>query len=173
MAHQPITSYYRIEHHQVNTSRELTEKYAQKIEPILPLAKRAYGLRGQDTPEHKASTKYTELVKDYYSKGGSLVALAERLGVAYSGLRRRVFASSIPPVARKARTKNNEVAVEKALGAVLKARDTSTEAYHRQLHKAYHQGVSLAKLAEGLKLSSSAPLYYAVQRQEIRIQEGE
>ena len=54
----------------MNTSRELTEKYAQKIEPILPLAKRAYGLRGQDTPEHKASTKYTELVKDYYSKGG-------------------------------------------------------------------------------------------------------
>lgn len=157
----------------MNTSRELTEKYALKIEPILPLAKRAYGLRGQETPEHKASTKYTELVKDYYAKGGSLVALAERLGVAYSGLRRRVFTSSVPPVARKTRSKHDDVALSKVLSAVTKARDTSTEEYHKQLHKAYHQGVSLAKLAEGLKLSSSAPLYYAVQRQEIRIQEGE
>ncbi len=87
---------------------ELTEKYAQKIEPILPLAKRAYGLRGQATPEHKASEKYTALLKEYYSKGGSLVALAEKLGVAYSGMRRRIFASSTPPAPRKPRSQSHK-----------------------------------------------------------------
>ena len=63
---------------------EITEKYAGKIAPHLELAKRAYGLRGQATPAHVASAKYTELVKEYYAKGGSLVALASKLGVAYS-----------------------------------------------------------------------------------------
>jgi hypothetical protein len=70
---------------------EITEKYAAKIAPHLELAKRAYGLRGQSTPAHRASAKYTDLVKEYYAKGGSLVALAEKLGVAYSGLRRTSF----------------------------------------------------------------------------------
>ena len=42
-------------------SDELTLKYARKLEPLLELAKKAYGLRGQNTPAHKASAKYTEL----------------------------------------------------------------------------------------------------------------
>jgi len=151
---------------------ELTEKYAQKIEPILPLAKRAYGLRGQATPEHKASEKYTALLKEYYSKGGSLVALAEKLGVAYSGMRRRIFASSTPPAPRKPRSQSTEASIEKTLTRVLKAKETSTERYHEELYKAYHNGASLAVLAKGLSLSSSAPLYYAVQRHETRLQEN-
>jgi hypothetical protein len=151
---------------------ELTEKYAQKIEPILPLAKRAFGLRGQATPEHKASEKYTELLKEYYSKGGSLVALAEKLGVAYSGMRRRIFASSTPPRPRKTRSQSTEESIEKTLTRVLKAKEISTERYHEELHKAYHSGASLAVLAKGLSLSSSAPLYYAVQRHETRLQES-
>jgi len=147
---------------------ELTEKYAAKIEPILALAQKAYGLRGQPTPAHKASQKYTELLKEYYEKGGSLVALSTRLGVNYSGMRRRIFMSILPPVDRKPRSKNNEESINKTLERVMKARDTSTESYHRELYKAYHAGISLAALAKGLDLSSSGPLYYAVQREEIR-----
>lgn len=147
---------------------ELTEKYAAKIEPILDLAKKAYGLRGQPTPAHKASAKYTELLKEYYAKGGSLVALSERLGVNYSGMRRRIFTSNVPPVTRKPRSQSNETTLNKTLERVLKARDTSTESYHRELYKAYHAGVSLAAIAKGLDLSSSGPLYYAVQREEMR-----
>ncbi len=82
---------------------ELTERYAVKIEPIIDLAKKAYGLRGQKTPAHKASDKYTQLLKEYYAKGGSLVALSNRLGVNYSGMRRRIFTSKVPPAARKPR----------------------------------------------------------------------
>lgn len=151
------------------TTDDLTLRYAKKIEPFLSLAKKAYGLRNQDTPAHKASTKYTLLVKEYYEKGGSLVALAEELGVAYSGLRRRIFTLSTSSDTRKPRSKASEEATQKALTVILKARDASTERYHAELYKAYHAGVSLAKISKGLKLSSSAPLYYAVQRHEIRI----
>lgn len=122
---------------------ELTDKYAAKIEPILPLAKRAFGLRGQATPEHKASEKYTELLKEYYSKGGSLVALAEKLGVAYSGMRRRIFASSTPPRPRKPRSQSTEASIEKTLTRVVKAKETSTERYHEELYKAYHEASHL------------------------------
>jgi hypothetical protein len=147
---------------------ELTEKYAAKIEPILDLAKKAYGLRGQKTPAHKASDKYTQLLKEYYEKGGSLVALSNRLSVNYSGMRRRIFTSNIPPAARKPRSQTNEVTLNKTLERVIRARDTSTESYHRELYKAYHAGISLAAIAKGLDLSSSGPLYYAVQREEMR-----
>jgi len=147
---------------------ELTERYAAKIKPILDLAKKAYGLRGQKTPEHKASDRYTELLKEYYSKGGSLVLLSDRLGVNYSGMRRRIFSSKVPPAARKPRSRTNETTLNRALERVTRARDTSTESYHRELYKAYHAGISLAAIARGLDLSSSAPLYYAVQREEMR-----
>jgi lambda repressor-like predicted transcriptional regulator len=151
---------------------EITEKYADKIAPHLELAKRAFGLRGQATPAHVASAKYTELVKEYYAKGGSLVALADKLGVAYSGLRRRVFTSAIPPVARKNRSRATEETIAKAMESILKARETSTEDYHQELHDAYHAGISLATVSKALGLSSSAPLYYAVQRHAMRIQES-
>ena len=151
------------------TSDELTLRYAKKIEPHLELAKKAYGLRNQDTPAHRASNKYTQLEKEYYEKGGSLVALADELGVAYSGLRRRIFTLSTATDTRKPRSRATEETTNKALTAILKARDTSTEKYHAELYKAYHAGVSLAKISKGLKLSSSAPLYYAVQRHEIRL----
>ena len=151
-------------------SDELTLKYARKLEPLLELAKKAYGLRGQNTPAHKASAKYTELVKEYYEKGGSLVALAEQLGVAYSGLRRRVFTSNVAPATRMPRSKATEETTQKALSLIVKAKESSTEKYHAEIHKAYYAGVSLAHIAKGLGLSSSAPLYYAVQRHEIRKQ---
>lgn len=149
---------------------ELTEEYAAKIEPILDLAKKAYGLRGQKTPAHTASAQYTELVKEYYSNGGSLVALSKKLGVAYSGLRRRVFTSAIPPVTRKLRSKATSETISQTLSDIVEAKNSSTEEYHAALHKAYHEGVSLALIAKGIGLSSSAPLYYAVQRHELRVQ---
>jgi len=152
---------------------EITQRYAEKIIPILDLAKRAYGLRGQNTAAHVASGKYTELVKEYYANGGSLVSLASELQVSYSGLRRRVFSSNVPPVVRKKRSRATEDAVSEAIDRVRSARDTSTEVYHEELHRVYHEGFSLAVIAKGLSISSSAPLYYGVQRHEIRVKAGE
>lgn len=148
---------------------ELTERYAKKIEPILPLAKKAYGLRGQATPAHKASAEYTRLLSEYYSKGGSLVALADTLGVAYSGMRRRVFTSLVQPTERKPRSKATEESISKVMTRIKKAQETSTESYHKEIHSAYNSGFSLAVIAKELSLSSSAPLYYAVSRHERRL----
>lgn len=152
---------------------ELVEKYAAKIEPLLDLAKRAYGLRGQNTPAHKASDKYTSLLKEYYKKGGSLVALSTRLGVAYSGMRRRVYTSNVPPAPRKKRSRSSEESIKKSFERVVKARNQSTEDYHREIHAAYHSGISLATLSKELGLSSSAPLYYAVSCHEMRLRESQ
>ena len=41
------------------TKSELVTQYAEKIRPLLPLAKKAYGSRTQVTPAHKASQEYT------------------------------------------------------------------------------------------------------------------
>jgi len=151
-------------------SDALVEQYAKKIEPLLPLAKRAYGSRAQTTPAHIASKEYTRLLGEFYEKGGSLVSLSERLDVAYSGVRRRVFTAKIPPsTIKKGRIKHSEADVAAAAKRVLTARDTGgAEAYHDALAEEYAHGISLAALAEQLGLSSAAPLYYGVQRHALR-----
>ena len=73
----------------------ITLEYVEIIKPLLPLAKRAYGSRNQETPAHEASRRYTELLVEYHEKGGSLPKLAKALDVAYSGLSRRVSMSTI------------------------------------------------------------------------------
>jgi hypothetical protein len=55
----------------------MTEEYADLMAPLLPLAKKAYGSRNTNSPQHEASREYTRLLVDYYSKGGSLLKLAE------------------------------------------------------------------------------------------------
>jgi hypothetical protein len=147
---------------------ELTERYAEKIKPILPLAKKAYGSRNQETPAHKASRKYTALLNEYVEKGGSLIALSRELDVAYSGMRRRVFTSKQPPVTSvrgtTARPKKSKEEVEAAISRVKKAREKGTAAYHEQLAKEYASGVSLNVIARGLGITNASPLYYGVQR---------
>jgi hypothetical protein len=151
-------------------SDALVEQYAKKITPLLPLAKKAYGSRAQTTPAHEASREYTRLLSEFYEKGGSLVALADRLDVAYSGMRRRVFTASLPPsTIKKGRVKLSDADVAKAASRVLAAREKGgAEAYHDALAQEYQNGVSLAALADQLGLSSAAPLYYGVQRSALR-----
>jgi len=143
-------------------SDELLEKYKKKIEPLLPLAKKAYGSRSNASPEHTASRKYTELLTEYYAKGGSLVAMADALGVVYSGLRRRVKTADLPVIAARKRSRMTSDDVDGAVERIKAARDESIEAYHEQIAEEYDNGASLIKIAEKLGLSSSGPLYYAV-----------
>lgn len=55
---------------------DLVAEYKAKIEPLFPLAKKAYGSRGQNTPAHKASREYTRLLVEFSERGGSLPELA-------------------------------------------------------------------------------------------------
>lgn len=145
----------------------LVSKYKNKLEKLLPLAQKAYGSRNHSSPEHNASRQYTELLKEYYENGGSLVKMADELGVAYAGLRRRVVMYNAPALPPRKRSKMTPAEIEKAVERIKKAKAKSTDAYHAQVVKEYDNGVSLAKVAEGLGLSSSQPLYYAVQRSRV------
>jgi len=140
----------------------LLEKYKAKLEPLVPLAKTAYGSRSNDTPAHRASRKYTELLVEYYDQGGSLVAMANELGVVYAGLRRRVRTADAPIREARSRSRWQPEELDAAIERIKAAKAESVEAYHSQIAKEYDKGVSLAKVAKGLGLSGSNPLYYAV-----------
>lgn len=145
-------------------SAELVAEYKARIEPLLPMAKKAYGSREQDTPNHRASREYTRLLTEFHDKGGSLPTLAKELDVAYAGLRRRVVMQnvSVSKMRPKVRAKSEEL--NDAIARVKAAKAQSVDAYHDQLAKEYEAGISLAALARSLGLSSAAPLYYGVQR---------
>jgi hypothetical protein len=145
---------------------ELVQEYKNKIDPILALAKKANGSRRKTTPEHDASRQYTDLLIEFRSKGGSLPQLAVALGVAYSGIRRRVVMNdvSVETIKPTTRLLMNESDLLAAAQRVKSAKATSIRAYHDQLAIEYRAGVPLAVLARYLGLSGAAPLYYAVQR---------
>jgi hypothetical protein len=145
-------------------TNELVETYAQKIQPILKDAKKAYGARNQDTPEHRASREYTRLLTEFQNNGGSLPLLAKRLEVAYAGVRRRVVMDQIVVSDVKPRVRLKGEVVKEAATRVRRAKSKSTDEYHDQLAAEYKSGISLSNLAKELGLSSAAPLYYGVQR---------
>ena len=156
---------------------ELVQEYKTKIQPILPLAKKAFGSRKQKTPAHEASREYTRLLIEFHKRGGSLPQLAKSLKVAYAGVRRRVVMDDVAVASIKPKVsvneENVETSVKKALKAkeveksakrVLNAKEKSVDDYHDQLAKEYQAGISLSNLAKAIGLSSAAPLYYGVQR---------
>jgi len=145
-------------------SYELIEEYAVKIEPILPIAKKAYGSRTQDTPAHSASREYTRLLTEFHSKGGSLPLLAKRLHVAYAGVRRRVVMDNISVSASKPKIRIKDQDIKGAALRVMRAKARDVDTYHDQLAEEYKAGISLSNLAKEMGLSSAAPLYYGVQR---------
>ena len=145
-------------------SNDLVAEYAAKIEPILPLAKKAYGSRNQDTPAHDASREYTRLLTEFHDKGGSLPQLAKHLNVAYAGVRRRVVMRNVSVSSVKPRSRVKAEEVNGALTRVKDAKIRGVDEYHDQLAAEYEAGISLAALARAMGLSSAAPLYYGVQR---------
>ncbi len=151
----------------------LVAEYAEKIKPILSLAKKAYGSRAQTSPAHIASAEYTQLLVDFVDKQGSLLSLANELGVAYSGLRRRVMTASLTPksAGRKSASKTTP-ATDELLAKIKSARAEGTQEYYEQLAAAYSNGVSLSAIARGLGLSHTYPLYYGIQRHQLRNQQS-
>lgn len=141
------------------------ERYAQAMEPLLPLARRAYGSRDIQSPQHDASREYTRLLVEFYNNGeGSLLDMAERLGVQYAGLRRRVVTSGVPTSSRRPRKKFPEEEYDAAVEEIQHAKTQGTYEYHLTLYKHWERGLSLTKIAKRLGLSSSNPLYYGVNR---------
>lgn len=144
----------------------LVQEYKSKIEPILPLAKKAFGARSKSSPAHDASREYTRLLIEYHKRGGSLPKLAKELKVAYAGLRRRVVMSNVAvsSIKNESSIKLTPEAYTEAAQRVKKSKESGVDAYHDQLAQEYKSGISLSRLAKELGLSSAAPLYYGVQR---------
>jgi hypothetical protein len=142
----------------------LVDEYKAKIDPILPMAKKAYGARTQNTPAHIASREYTQLLTEFYNRGGSLPALAIALDVAYAGIRRRIIMQDVMVSKVKPRMKPKTENIEDSITRIRDAKPGTAIEYHDAIAKEYEDGVSLAAIARGLGLSSAAPLYYGVQR---------
>lgn len=148
----------------IAATEDLAREYAVRIRPLLPQAKRAYGARSQNTPAHVASREYTRLLVEYYDRGGSLTQLAKELEVAYAGLRRRVVMRDVEVSSIRPKARGSMEGVPEAAARILAAKSIGVDAYHDQLAEEYQSGISLAGIARELGLSSSAPLYYGVQR---------
>jgi hypothetical protein len=149
----------------------LVNEYAEQIKPLLSLAQRAYGAKTQDTPAHVASRKYTQLLLEYSAKDGNLGDLAHVLGVAYSGIRRRVIDARAPLAEAPAvRRKYDQETFDAALDRVREAKKMGPRSYHKQLSIEYYDnGISLGAIAKGLGISNAAPLYYGIQRHATRV----
>jgi hypothetical protein len=145
-------------------STDLISEYRTKIEPILPMAKKAYGSREQTTPAHEASREYTRLLTEFHDKGGSLPKLAKALHVAYAGMRRRVVMQDVSVSSVKPRVRAKTEDLTDSMISVKAAKAMGVDEYHDQLAAEYEAGVSLSMLARSMGLSSAAPLYYGVQR---------
>lgn len=148
---------------------ELTAEYSEKIRPLLPLAKRAYGSRDQKTPAHDASRQYTEMLVEFVNKGGSMIELAKALEVSYAGMRRRVMTASLPAMNARAMKKAlSQEEIDAAVARVAEARARGSRHYHSQLALEYQNGVSLSAIAKGLGIKNAGPLYYGVQRHALK-----
>lgn len=150
---------------------EIFEQYAEAMEPLIPLAKRAFGSRDIISPQHDASREYTRLLKEFYNGGGSLLKLADRLGVNYAGLNRRVKTADLKPSSGRARKKFTDEEYAHAVVEVNTAKETGVEEYHSCLLKIYDSGMSLARIAKDMGLSSANPLWYGVNK--LRMERGE
>lgn len=152
-------------------NEELVQQYAEKLRLLMPMAHKAYGAKDQKTPAHIASQEYTRLLKEFHSLNGSLLDLSQELGVAYSGVRRRVFTSELESLAAtrvRGAAKRSPEEVEASIERVRVAKALGPIKYHAQLADEYANGFSLGAIAKGLGITNAAPLYYGVQRHSIR-----
>jgi hypothetical protein len=156
-------------------AQSVLQEYAERIRPLLPLARRAYGPRDQQTPAHEASREYTRLLVEFRQKDGSLIDLAKELEVAYSGLRRRVFTADVPTMRSTRRTRGTISVddISAAADRVRRARTFGSEEYHKQLYEEFMSGMPMNTLAKKLGISNAGPLYYGVQRHHKRLSEIE
>jgi transposase len=153
---------------------EMIAEYVEKILPVLPLAKKAYGSRNIRSPQHDASREYTRLLVEFYSKGGSLLKISKALGVTYAGVRRRVVTADLPVTTRQSKSKATPQEVAQSVERIEAAKTYGVEVYHEALRFEYEvNGISLTKIAKAMGLSSANPLYYGVSRTKLRVPESE
>lgn len=153
----------------MTSDKTLLALYVPRMQPLLELAKKAYGSRDTVSPQHDASREYTRLLCLFYEEGGSLLDLANTLGVTYAGLKRRINTASVPPSSHRPRKKFGIEVYEAAVKDINAAKAIDSHTYHVALKKYYDEGLSMARIATHMNLSSANPLYYGITK--IRLEE--
>jgi AraC-like DNA-binding protein len=146
------------------TQMGLLTEYFALLAPLAHDASQAFGSRATASPEHTISQKFTTLLAEYHSKGGSLLLMSDALGITYPALRRRVMTAGLAPLPRGKRSKATASDYQIAVIELKIAKAASSAEYHRSIKKVYDRGVSLNKLATHLGLKSAYPLYYGLNK---------
>lgn len=143
----------------VNT--DLVDEYAERMRPLLPLAAKAYGTQGPNSPSRQASDQVNELILEYVDqKGGNVTHLANALegDISLAGLRRRLRSArnggllGSTTTGRKRGSKDPEVVIP-AAKKIAQARNVSPATYGKAVREVYQDGVSLSAVAKELKCS--------------------
>lgn len=148
--------------------KELLTTYFSGIAAHKYLATQAFGSRATDSAEHDASREYTRLLTEYAEKGGSLLKMAEALGVTYPSLRRRVMTSVLAPLPRQKKSKATHNDLLRSAKILEASQKMGVEAYHDAIYELYKRNISLNKLAPYVGLKSPYPLYYGLNKARMR-----
>lgn len=153
------------------TKTEVPEarEYAQKIQPLLASAKRAFGSQPAGSKSRLASDEVNQLLLDYVDAGHPVPALADALepDISLSGLRRRIRLAKarrsnpnptpLGNVHSGPRKTVDMEQLENVIPTIEEAREKGNPEYGTAIAKAYAAGIPLQAIADKLGLS-----YYAV-----------
>lgn len=145
---------------------ELVGDYADRIRPLLPLARTAYGTQAPDSPARRASDEVNDLILEYADvKGGNLTHLARELGegdsnetLSLAGLRRRLRSArrgkllGSTSTSRKRGSRDPEL-VKDAAHKIRQARNVGSSSYGEAVRDAYRRNISLTAVAKELDVS--------------------
>lgn len=140
---------------------ELVSDYAEQLKPLLPLAGKAYGTQGPNSPARVASDKVNQLLLEYVDQHhGNVTHLANELDgyISLPGLRRRLRSARNGkllgsfPSSRKRGSKDPEK-VKAAAAKIGQARNVSPTAYGQAVREVYQENVSLSAVAKELDVS--------------------
>lgn len=142
----------------VNT--QLVDNYADQLRPLLPIARRAYGTQGPNSPARLASVEVNKIIKEYVDeRGGNITHLAHALEdqISLPGLRRRLRAARGTPLGsfstspKRGTTDPEQVKV--AAQKIMNARSVGKTSYREAIREVYASNVSLSAVAEECDMS--------------------
>lgn len=136
----------------------LAEEYANKLRPLIPQARRAFGQQKQGSPARAASDRVNVLIREYDQLGGNITQLAEHLEghISLPGLRRRLRMAragvqlGVNDTPRFRGDRDPE-RVKEAVERIRQA-ENPTE-YGHLIREAHQSGIALAAIAQELGLS--------------------
>lgn len=143
----------------------LASAIADKIKPLVPTARRAYGFEGSDSDKRESSDQINQLIYEFYEQGGRMPDLAKELDghMSLSAIRRRIR------IARAQRNSEGNVswsdhgpgqrgnrdpeAIAQAAVKITDARHIGGRTYGDAVREAYDNGLSLKAIADKIGIS--------------------